>query len=175
MPKNKCAIYTRVSTGDQNIENQLSCLEQWASQREFEVVAVYREKESAWRSGHQSVLTKAVNAARSRKYKVLLVWSLDRLSRQGALAILSLVHKLSEYGVKVLSYQETWTEAPGELGEMLYAITGWVAQMESQRISERTKAGLARAAREGRYPGRPKGSKDKRERKKRGYFARWAK
>jgi DNA invertase Pin-like site-specific DNA recombinase len=69
--------------------------------------------------------------------------------------------------VKVLSYQESWTEAPGELGELLYALAGWVAKMESQRRSERTKAGLARVVTQGKKLGRPKGSKDKRRRRRR--------
>jgi len=89
------------------------------------------------------------------------------LSREGPLAILTLVNRLKIYGVKVLSYQESWTEAPGELGELLYAIAGWVARMESQRRSERTKAGLARVMAQGRKLGRPSGSKDKRKRKRR--------
>jgi len=80
-----------------------------------------------------------LNDARKGKFTIVLVWSLDRLSREGALAILSLVHRLAAYGVRVISYQESWTEAPGELGELLYALTGWVARMESQRRSERTK------------------------------------
>jgi len=96
----------------------------------------------------------------------VLVWALDRLSREGALAILSLAHKLSVCGVKVLSYQESWTEAPGELAELLYALTGWVARMESQRRSERTKAGLARVKAQGKRLGRPSGSKDKRKRRR---------
>ena len=57
----------------------------------------------------------------------------------------------------MLSYQESWTEAPGELGELLFAIAGWVARMESQRKSERTKAGLARLVVQGKKLGRPKG------------------
>ena len=97
----------------------------------------------------------------------MLVRALDRLNREGALAILSLVHRLSTYGVKVLSYQESWTEAPGEVAELLYALTGWVARMESQRRSERTKAGLARVKARGNRLGRLLGSKDKRKRKKR--------
>ena len=97
---------------------------------------------------------------------MVLVWALDRLSREGALAILSLAHKLSVCGVKVLSYQESWTEAPGELAELLYALTGWVAKMESQRRSERTKAGLARVRAQGKRLGRPSGSKDKRKRRR---------
>jgi len=97
----------------------------------------------------------------------VLVWALDRLSRQGPLAILSLVHRLGQCGVKVLSRQEAWTETPGPLGELLYAMVGWMARMESERQSERTKAGLCRAAAQGRYPGRPKGATDKKRRKKR--------
>ena len=76
------------------------------------------------------------------------------------MAILSLVQKLSACGVKVLSYQESWTEALRELAELLYALTGWVARMESQRKSRQTKAGLARVAAQGKKLGRPKGSKE---------------
>ena len=61
----------------------------------------------------------------------------------------------------MLSYQENWTETPGEIGELFYALTGWVARMESQRRSERTKAGLARVKAQGRKLGRPRGSRDK--------------
>jgi predicted RNase H-like nuclease (RuvC/YqgF family) len=43
---------------------------------------------------------------------------------EGSLAILQLVNKFSTRGVKVLSHQEPWTEAPGEIGELLYALTG---------------------------------------------------
>jgi DNA invertase Pin-like site-specific DNA recombinase len=54
---------------------------------------------------------------------------------------------------------------PGEIGEILYAIAGWVARMESQRRSERTKAGLARVKVQGKSLGRPQGAKDKKKRK----------
>ena len=142
-------------------------LSDWAKQRGYEVVSTYQEEESAWKAGHQKELANLVTDARRRKFQAVLVWALDRLSREGALAILSLVQKLSACGVKVLSYQESWTEAPGELAELLYALTGWVARMESQRRSERTKAGLARVKAQGKRLGRPPGSKDKRRRKRR--------
>jgi putative DNA-invertase from lambdoid prophage Rac len=45
--------------------------------------------------------------------------------------------------------------------DLLLVITGWVAQMESKRRSERTKAGMARARAAGKHVGRPKGSSDK--------------
>lgn len=97
----------------------------------------------------------------------MLVWALDRLSREGPLAILTLVNRLKQYGVKVISYQESWTEAPGELADLLFALTGWVARMESQRRSERTKAGLARVKAMGKILGCPTGAKDKRRREPR--------
>lgn len=163
----KACIYSRVSTGAQDTGNQTVALTEWAKQRGFEVVALYEEEESAWKAGHQKKLAILLEGARRRRFAIVLVWALDRLSREGALAILSLVHRLDAYGVKVISHQESWTEAPGELGELLYALTGWVARMESQRRSERTKAGLARARSQGKQLGRPLGSKDRKRRKKR--------
>ncbi len=168
----KVCIYSRVSTGQQDTTNQSVALSEWAKQRGFEVVKVYEEEESAWKSGHQRVLASLITDTRQRRFQAVLVWALDRLSREGALAILSLVNRLSSYGVKVLSYQESWTEAPGELAELLYALTGWVARMESQRRSERTKAGLARVKAQGRKLGRPRGSRDKMKRRRRVIISR---
>lgn len=161
----KAALYLRVSTTEQEIANQLPALADYAKRRGFEIVQVYSENETAWKAGHQAELAKLIEDARKGEFELLLVWSLDRLSREGALAILSLVDKLKRYGVKVISYQESWTEAPGELAEVLYAITGWVAMTESQRRSERTKAGLERARREGKPIG--KRGPDKKKRKRR--------
>ena len=163
----KASIYVRVSTGDQDTVNQVLALTEWAKNRGYEVVAIYSEEESAWKTGHQRELARLLQDARKRKFDVMLVWALDRLSREGSLAILSLVHRLKTFGVKVLSYQESWTEAPGELAELLYALTGWVARMESQRRSERTKAGLERVKAQGKHLGRPPGSKDRRKRRRR--------
>lgn len=60
------------------------------------------------------------------------------------------------------------------MADLLYAITAWVAEFESRRRSERTLAGLARALQEGKKLGRPKGSKDKHKRNRRGYLLRYA-
>ena len=161
----KAALYLRVSTTEQDTTNQLPALEDYAKRRGFEITQIYSETETAWKNGHQAELARFFEDAHKGKFQVVLVWALDRLSREGALAILTLVDRLKRYGVKVISYQESWTEAPGELAEVLYAICGWVARMESQRRSERTKAGLERA----RLQGSPIGKRgpDKKKRKKR--------
>ncbi len=171
----RAAIWLRVSDPGQHTENQLPDLQAWAERRDLEVVQVYQLQESAWRGAHQTALTQVYEDARRGKFKVLLVWALDRLSREGPLATLEIIDRLSKAGVQVWSYQEPWTEAGGELLDLLLAIAGWVARMESNRRSERTKAGLARAVAQGKRLGRPPGSKDKKKRSRRGYLLRWAK
>lgn len=163
----KYCIYARVSTTEQSTDNQLDALTAWAKYRGYEVVAVYSEAESGWKAGHQKELKRLIDDARKGKFEAVLVWALDRLTREGPAAILGIINTLKLYKCRVVSYQELWTEAPGELGELLYSISGWVAKVESERRSERTKAGLARAVKAGKKLGRPKGRKDKKKRKKR--------
>jgi putative DNA-invertase from lambdoid prophage Rac len=115
----------------QDNENQLAILTDWAEQSGFETINSYSEPDSTWRAGHQKESSHLLDDARKRRFEVVLVWALDRLSHEGPLAILTLVHKLKTYGVKVISYQESWTEASDELGDLLYALAGWVARMES--------------------------------------------
>jgi len=172
----KVTLYARVSTGEQTTDNQLRVLEAYAVSRGWQIVEVYQENESAWKAGHQKELARLLSDSRNgkRKVDVVLVWALDRLSREGAAAILNLINTFKAYGIRVISYQESWTEAPGAIGEVLYAIAGWVAKMESERRSERTKAGLARAISQGKKLGRPTGSKDDGKRKRTGYLLRYA-
>lgn len=167
-------IWTRVSTGEQHAENQLPSLEAWASHLQMDVVRVYQIQESAWKGAHQKALAQVYNYARQGQFEVLLCWSLDRLSREGPLATLEIVHRLGRSGVQVLSYLEPWTATGGELRDLLLAIAGWVARMESNRRSERTRAGLARTVARGTRLGRPPGSKDKKKRRRSGYLLRWA-
>ena len=90
----KAAVYLRVSSNEQSTDNQLPALEAYAKNRSYEIVKVYEEEESAWKSGHQRELANLMADARQRKFQAILVWALDRLSREGALAILSLVQNL---------------------------------------------------------------------------------
>ena len=173
----KVCIYSRVSTAGQDAENQLLALKSWAETRGFEIIEIYQEQESAWKAGHQKELKHLLDDIKKRRPRIdiVLVWALDRLSREGVARIFELVNNFKEYGVHLISYQEPWTEAPGIMGDILYALTAWVAEYESQRRSERTKAGLVRAISQGKELGRPKGAKDKRKRRRSGYFARYAK
>lgn len=172
----KAAIWVRVSTTEQEAENQLIRLSEYASTQEWEVVWHYHVEESAWRGAHLKWLTTVYEDARAGKFKVLLVWSIDRLSRQGIGAIFQIIERLESYGVKVISLQESWTQESNPLmRDMLLAMTAWVAKFESDRQSERTKAGIRRKMeQDGWKPGRQVGSRDKKKRRRSGYYARHA-
>lgn len=163
----RAVIYSRVSTTEQDTENQTRVLREWAYKQDFSIDYVYEESESAWKGGRQVELARLRRDASLYRFNVVLVWSLDRLSREGSLAILKLIDSLRRYNVRVLSYQESWTNVSGELQELLYAIAGYFASFESKRRSERTKAGLERRKAAGYKLGRPNGSTDHRKRKSR--------
>ncbi|MFC2046781.1 recombinase family protein [Chloroflexota bacterium] len=63
MLQREVCIYSRVSTGQQDTTNQSVALSEWVKQRGFEVVKVYEEEESAWKSGHQRMLTSLCHSA----------------------------------------------------------------------------------------------------------------
>ena len=137
--------------------------------------AAYFEAEQLEQVGGQefAVLQREAIGER-RKADVCLVWALDRVTREGIAKIFELINRFQMYGVQVISLQESWTEQTGPMADLLYAITAWVAEFESRRRSETTLAGLARALQGGKKLGRPKGSKDKHKRNRRGYLLRYA-
>jgi len=69
----KVVIYLRVSGSEQTVENQLPALEKWVADKNHELVEIYRENESAWRSGHQRELSRLFNDLKRRKIDVCLL------------------------------------------------------------------------------------------------------
>jgi DNA invertase Pin-like site-specific DNA recombinase len=173
----KAACYLRCSTGDQHTDNQVPDIMDYCKAHWWPEPEIYRENESAWRKGHQAELSRLLADIRSgrRKYDRLIIWSLDRLSRGGVGELFGLIHAFRQYGCQVVSCKEPWLESAGPAGDLLLAVTAWIAEFESLRRSERTLAGLARAKKEGKTLGRPSGSKDKEPRHRTGYLLRYAK
>ena len=152
----RVALYARVSTKDkgQDVENQLRQLRQFAKQQGWELTGEFVDRASGKRADRpqfQAMLT----AASQRQFDVLLFWSLDRLTREGALATLRYLETLSGYGVRYRSFTEQYIDTLGPFGEAVIAILAAIAKQERQRLSERVLAGLQRAKAQGRVGGRP--------------------
>jgi len=171
----RCALWARVSKDEQDSGNQLGELRAEASRRGLDVSAEYvLDGASAWKGEHRDQLRQALRDARAGRYDVLVVWALDRLSREGIEATLRVMRQFADCGVPIWSLREPWTETSDpHVRELIAAVMAWVARMESQRRSERVRAGLARRKAAGLPVGRQPGARDRRQRKRSGYVSAW--
>ncbi len=147
----RAAVYLRVSSDRQTVENRRAEVEQLARARGYEPIP-YEETESA--AKRRPVFDRMLADARAGKVRAVAVWAIDRLHRsmQGAI---NDVLELDRLDVRVLSVRESWLDTAGPVRALLVAIFGWVAEQERARLIERTKAGLERARRQGKRLGRP--------------------
>lgn len=142
--KTRAAMYLRVSTDEQNTDNQRPELEQLARARNVEVVAPYEEHASAAKARPR--FEAMTNDAHRGAFDVLLLWALDRLGRS-MVGNLQAVLELDRRGVQVFSVREPWLDTGGPVRPLLVAIFSWVAEQERAQLVARTKAGIERARR----------------------------
>jgi DNA invertase Pin-like site-specific DNA recombinase len=102
------------------------------------------------RKEFQAMLTDASRG----QFGVVLVWALDRFSREGVMKTFGHIRKLQENGVAFESYTEEHFRTTGNSGELMIALAAWIAEQQRERLVEQTKAGLARARAQGKQLGR---------------------
>jgi DNA invertase Pin-like site-specific DNA recombinase len=153
----RTAIYARVSTRErgQDTQNQLHQLRGFAARQGWHVVSEFVDYESGSTDDREQFQA-MFKAASRRQFDVLLFWSLDRFSREGVFETLTHLNRLTGYGVHYRSFTEQWFDSCGIFRDALISIMATLAKQERVRISERTRAGLERARREGKTLGRPK-------------------
>ncbi|NOQ98193.1 MAG: recombinase family protein [Calditrichae bacterium] len=165
----KIAIYCRVSTSDQTPENQRIRLTEYAREKEWEC-EVYTEVESTRNT--RPVKAELLHKLRDGKYDGVLVYKLDRWARSSTELVLE-IRELVSKGVVFISYTEN-LDFSTSTGRLHFQILSAFAEFERDLISERTKEGIYRARIRGKTLGRPKGSKDKKKRRKADYYLREA-
>ena len=171
--KNKCAIYCRVSTDEQDPKHQENALIEYANNNKYEIYKIYTDVTSGAKQSRPA-LNNLMFDARAKRFDVVIVWKLDRLGRS-LQHLLSIVHEWRLKGIDFVCTTQNFIDTTNASGELVFHIFAAFAQFERTLISERTKEGLKTAAKKGRFPGRPKGSKDKGPRDRSGYYARYAK
>ncbi len=154
----RAGIYARVSTSDnrQVPENQLAELRRFASTQGWIIHAEYVDHESGGTADRAEFRRMLAVAAR-HEFDVLLFWSLDRLTREGALETLQYLNRLSSYGVGYRSFTEPYLDSCGLFKDAIVGILATIAKQERVRVSERVRAGLDRAKAQGTRSGRPVG------------------
>jgi DNA invertase Pin-like site-specific DNA recombinase len=153
----KVAIYCRVSTRDkgQDVENQLRQLKDLAKKQGWEIGHQFSDHISGKTSDREQ-FKNMFSAASNHEFDVLLFWSLDRLSREGALETLQHLQRLTTYGIAYRSYTEPYLDSLGLFRDGVISILACLARQERIRLSERTLSGLERARAQGRVGGRPR-------------------
>jgi len=155
----RIAIYARVSTDDkgQDPENQLRQLRQWCANAGHELVHEYVDHESGRKGVNgRKQFAALFEDAHKRKFDCVLFWALDRFTREGMVPTILHLQRLASCGVGFHSYTEPHLATDNELvRDILLAVMASLAKQESKRMSERVKAGMARARSAGKHMGRP--------------------
>jgi putative DNA-invertase from lambdoid prophage Rac len=164
------ALYIRVSTSEQTVENQRIRLIEYAEKNDC-TYDMYEEVESTrkTRPVKQSLLAKL----RNKEYSAVVVYKLDRWARSSTELILD-TKELLDKGIGFISVSDS-LDFSTAAGKLHFQILSAFAEFERELIRERTIEGLRRAKLQGKQAGRPKGSKDTKKRKKSGYILREAK
>lgn len=155
----KSAIYMRVSKddGSQDPDNQLLVLKEEIERAGEELVDIYVDRETGTKGRRQrSDFARMFEDAERRRFELLRFWALDCFSREGIRKTIGYLQQLDHLGVRFKSHTEPYLNTDNELiAHIVLGVTSYYAQLEAQRISDRTKAGLARAS--GKVIGRPDG------------------
>jgi len=150
----KIGIYARVSTDKQETANQVDQLREFAGKQGWQIVFEFVDVVSGSGKLKRPQFEKMMQAASRREFDLLLFWKLDRFSREGVRKTLQYLTQLDSWGVSWRSFQEPWFDSCGPFKDAVISIMATLASQERIGISERTKAGLARAVKAGSVLGR---------------------
>jgi len=149
----KIAIYARVSTEDQNLDNQIDQLKSYCDRMDYDIYKVYTDKISGAKESREG-FDRMMNDSRKKLFEAVLCWKLDRLGRS-LKHLISIIEEWKKRGIDLICYQQN-IDTTNASGKLMFQIIGAFAEFERNMISERTKAGLDRAKKQGKKLGRPK-------------------
>ena len=169
----KVGIYLRVSTSDQTTLNQEIELVEYCKRNNYEIFKIYKDEGVSGTKTSRPQLDFMLQDMRNKLFDAIIVWKFDRLGRSTA-HLLQVLEELKNKNVRLIATsQNIDTDTP--MGKFFFTILSGFAEMEREMIRDRIKLGLERRKKEGKLVGRPKGSKDKKYRKKSGYLLRYNK
>lgn len=151
----RVALYLRVSTTGQTVENQERELREVAARAGWEITEIYKDEGISGAKGREKrpAFDAMLKDAVRRKFDLVASWSVDRLGRslQDLVGFLSEIHGS---GVDLYLHQQALdTSTPA--GRAMFQVMGVFAEFERAMIVERVKSGMARARSKGKHMGRP--------------------
>lgn len=156
MTKDKVtACYVRVSKDELHPENQRIAIRDFCKIKKFQNLKWYEDTLSGL-ADKRPMHEQLINDVRRGRVNVIIFFSLSRFERRGILPTLLVLNEFDRRGVPYISLTEPIDTLEAPYKELICAILASVYNIEVRQISERTKAGLERARRDGKTLGRPK-------------------
>ncbi|MBX3491809.1 MAG: recombinase family protein [Parvibaculum sp.] len=155
----RVAIYLRVSTSGQTVENQHLALIEALSRKNCQVVAEYVDHGVSGTKGRSQrpQFDALLKDATRGKFDVIAAWSVDRLGRS-LKDLIGFLTDIQAQGIDLFLYQQALdTSTP--TGRAMFGMLSIFGEFEASMIRERVHAGLARARANGKRLGRPPLSK----------------
>jgi DNA invertase Pin-like site-specific DNA recombinase len=153
----RVGLYLRVSTDDQTVENQREALMAACEARGWRIVAEFSDPGISGAKGRDKRpgFDKLHKAVTRRSIDVVAAWSVDRLGRS-LQDLVGFLNELNASGCDLyLERQAVDTTTPA--GRAMFQMLGVFAKFERALITERVKAGIARARKRGTKSGKPFG------------------
>jgi DNA invertase Pin-like site-specific DNA recombinase len=154
--RKRVVLYARVSKSEgQHTENQVAQLRDYIRQQpDWSLTKQYVDHASGASAENRPQFQLMMYAASQAEFDLLIFWSLDRLTREGAHRTLEYLGKLDHYKIGYRSLTEPFLDTTGPFKDVLISIMGALGQQERNRLRERIKAGMNRARSKGVVLGR---------------------
>ena len=156
----KVAIYVRVSTSSQTVENQIRDLESVALANDWEVVQIYSDKGISGKHGREKrpQFDELMKDAYRKKFDLIMSWDVSRLGRS-LKNLVEFMEDIQSKGIDLFLLQNGIdTTTPS--GRAMFGMLSVFSSFERELISERVKSGLERAKANGKKLGRPSNMND---------------
>ena len=158
MKTQKVAIYVRVSTSGQTVENQERELMAHCQRQGWLVHKVYRDEGFSGAVAERPALKEMMADARLGRFNLLAVWKIDRIARSIS-HLLEVLMELKGLGIGFVSLTEAINTETAQ-GRMLCSFLGAIGEFEREMTIERVRSGMARAKANGVRIGRPRAGFD---------------
>ena len=159
-PSKLVAIYGRVSTNQQTVENQLLDLQKVATRNNWEVVGVYTDEGISGKHGRDKrpQFDQLMKDATRKKFDLIMSWDVSRLGR----SLKHLVEFMEDIQSKNIDLylHANGLDSSTPSGRAMFGMLSVFSSFERELISERVKSGLERAKANGKKLGRPSNMND---------------
>ena len=147
------AIYARVSTNEQTVENQINELRDYCKRKGYTIYKEYCDEGVSGAKSSRPALNSLMQDAMKRRFDAVVVWKLDRLGRSLS-HLLKTLEEFESLGIDFVAFNQN-IDTTTPTGRLMFSMIGAFAEFERELIRERVKAGMQTAKEKGQHIGRP--------------------